>query len=317
MQFAIPDNYPQVYAPEHPALRPLYERGEVQLFSTRHGSREELIERLRGATAAINVRAYSRFDEAVFAALPALRFLTVMGTGTDNIDLASAARHGVVVSNTPAAPTVSVAEHTVALLLALARQVVPMHEALRAGRWQHIPGIELRGKTCGLVGLGVIAAEAAPVLRALGMRLIGWSLRHDPERAQRLGLELVELDELLRHSDVVSLHLRASPRTAGIIGTRELALMRPSALLVNTARGALVDEAALVDALRARRIAGAALDVYTQEPLPADSPLLTLDNVVLTPHVGWVTDAGTARMASHPVENIVAFLDGQPRFVVS
>lgn len=317
MRFAIPDNSPPVYTPDHPALRPLYERGEVALFSTRHASREELIDRLRGAAAAINVRAYSRFDEAVFAALPELRFLTVMGTGTDNIDLVAAARHGVVVSNTPAAPTVSVAEHTVALLLALARQIVPMQEALRAGHWQHIQGIELRGKTCGLVGLGVIAAEAAPVLHALGMRLLGWSLRHDPARAQRLGVELVELDELLRQSDVVSLHLRASPRTAGIIGARELALMRSTALLVNTARGALVDEAALEEALRARRIAGAALDVYTQEPLPADSPLLTLDNVVLTPHVGWVTDAGTARMASHPVENIVAFLDGKPRFVVT
>ena len=317
MRFAIPDNFPVVYSEEHAALAPLRERGEVAMHSTRHESEAELIDRMRGAAAAINVRAYSKFTPAVFAALPELRFLTVMGTGTDNIDLAAATERGVVVSNTPTAPTVSVAEFTVALTLAIAKNLVPMHNALKGGSWRHLPGVELRGKTFGLVGLGIIAQEVAPVFKALGMRLLGWSLTRDPARAARMGVELVELDELLRQSDFVSLHLRASPKTAKIIGARELGLMKPSAFLVNTGRGALVDEAALHEALKAGRIAGAAIDVYQSEPLPGDSPLLTLENVVVTPHVAWVTDAGIDRMARHPVENILAFLEGKPQFVVN
>lgn len=317
MKFSIPDNFPVVYADDHPALGPLRERGEVVLYSTRQESPTDLIERLRGATAAINVRAYSKFTDEVFDALPELKFLTVMGTGTDNIDLASATRHGVVVSNTPTAPTVSVAEHIVLLTLAIAKNLVPMHQALKGGEWKHLPGIELRGKTFGFVGLGMIAAEVAPVMRALGMRLIGWSLTHDPERARRLGIELLPLDEVLSQSDIVALFLRASPKTAKIIGARELGLMKPSAYLVNGARGALVDEDALVRALAERRIAGAAIDVFQTEPLPPTSPLLALDNVVLTPHVAWVTDAGIDRMARHPVENILAFLEGRPQFVVN
>lgn len=316
-RFAIPDNFPIVYTEDHPALKPLRERGEVALFSTPHQSTAELIGRLAGAEAAINVRAYSKFTDEVFSALPGLRFLTVMGTGTDNIDLASATRHGVVVSNTPTAPTVSVAEHIVTLTLALTKNLIPMHQALRSGEWRHRPGIELRGKTFGLLGLGMIAAEVAPVMRALGMRLIGWSLTHDEERGRRLGVELVSFEDVLRQSDVVSLFLRASPRTNRIIGRSELALLKPTAFLVNAARGALVDEDALYEALKERRIAGAAIDVFQTEPLPATSPLLTLENVVLTPHVAWVTDAGIDRMARHPVENILAFLDGKPRFVVN
>lgn len=317
MQFAIPDNFPAVYTPDHPALQPLRDRGEVKLYSTRQQSQQELIDRMRGAVATINVRAYSRFDDAVFAALPDLRFLTVMGTGTDNIDLEAAARHGIVVSNTPDAPVISVAEHTVALLLALTKNIMPMAQALQGGHWQHLPGIELHGKTIGFVGLGAIAARVAPVVLALGMRLVGWSLTYDEARAAQLGIHLVALDDLLRQSDVVSLHLRASPRTAGIIGARELGLMKPAAYLINTARGALVDEAALYTALAEHRLAGAALDVFQQEPLPADSPLLTLDNVLVTPHVAWVTDGGTYRMARDPVANILAFLDGRPEHVVT
>jgi D-3-phosphoglycerate dehydrogenase len=317
VRFAIPDNFPVVYSEDHPALRPLYERGEVALYSTRLQSGDELIERLRGAHAAINVRAYSKFTADVFAALPDLKFVTVMGTGTDNLDLDAATRHGVVISNTPTAPVISVAEHALTLTLALTKNLVPMHTALKAGQWHHLPGVELRGKTFGMIGLGLIPAELAPAIRALGMRLIGWSLTYDEGRARRLGVELVSMDDVLRQSDVVSLHLRASPRTAGLIGRRELALMKPSAYLINTARGAIVDETALCEVLAARRIAGAAIDVFQTEPLPANSPLLTLENVVLTPHVAWVTDAGIDRMARHPVENVLAFLAGQPQFVVN
>jgi D-3-phosphoglycerate dehydrogenase len=317
MRFAIPDNFPVVYADDHPALAPLRERGEVVMHSTRHEGSQQLVDRLKGCAAAINVRAYSKFTDEVFAALPELKFLTVMGTGTDNIDLPAAKARGVVVSNTPTAPTISVAEHTVTLMLALTKNLIPMHNALKGGEWKHVPGIELRGKTFGLLGLGLIPAEIVPVVKALGMRVVGWSLTHDPARAERLGVELLEKDDVVRRSDVLSLMLRASEKSRHIVGARELGLMKPGAYLVNTGRGALVDEAALYETLKAKRIAGAAIDVFQQEPLPADSPLLTLDNVVVTPHVAWVTDQGTARMASHPVENILAFLDGKPQFVVN
>jgi D-3-phosphoglycerate dehydrogenase / 2-oxoglutarate reductase len=317
VKFSIPDNFPVVYSAEDTALQPLRQRGEVALHSTRHGTDAELVERLRDATAAINVRAYSKFTDDVFAALPDLQFLTVMGTGTDNIDLVAATRRGVVISNTPTAPTISVAEFAIALTLAITKNLVPMHTALKGGEWRHMPGIELRGKTFGFLGLGMIPHEMAPVLKALGMQLIGWSLSRDAARAARLGVELVEFDDVFRRADIVSLHLRASPKTQHIVGERELRLMKPTAYLVNTGRGALLDESALCDLLKARRIAGAAIDVYQQEPLPASSPLLRLDNVLVTPHVAWVTDAGCDRMARHPVENILAFLDGKPQFVVN
>jgi len=317
MKFSIPDNFPVVYSEDHPSLAPLRERGEVALYSEKHNGGAELIGRLRGATAAINVRAYSKFTDEIFGALPELKFLTVMGTGTDNIDLEAAAKRGVVMSNTPTAPTVSVAEFTVAMLLALTKHLAPMHAALKGGEWKHIQGTELQGKTFGFIGLGIIAQEVAPVVAALGMRLVGWSLTHDSARAKKMGVELLEMDDVLRQSDAVSLLLRASPKTHQIIGRRELALMKPSAFLINTGRGALVDESALYDVLKAKGIAGAAIDVYQTEPLPPDNPILTLENVLVTPHVAWVTDGGVDRMARHPVENILAFLDGKPKFVVT
>lgn len=263
------------------------------------------------------MRAYSKFTDAIFDKLPDLKFLTVMGTGTDNIDLAAATKRGVVVSNTPTAPTISVSEFAIALTLAVTKNLVPMHNALKGGEWKHLPGIELRGKTFGFVGLGIITHEMAPVLKALGMRMIGWSLTRDEARAARLGVELVEMDEVFKQADIVSLHLRASPKTHQIVGKRELELMKPSSYLVNTGRGALVDEGALYDVLKAGKIRGAAIDVYQTEPLPGTSPLLTLENVLVTPHVAWVTDMGIDRMARHPVDNIVAFLDGKPQYVVN
>jgi D-3-phosphoglycerate dehydrogenase len=317
MKVSIPDNFPVLYTDDHPALAALRGRAEVAIDSTRHNGGADFVERMRGAVAAVNVRSYSKYTDEVFAALPELKFVTVVGTGTDNIDLAAATNHGVVVSNTPTAPTISVAEHTLTLLLALTKNLIPMHNALKQGEWKHVPGIELRGKTFGFIGLGLIPTEIAPVVKAMGMRVVGWSLTHDPERAKRLGVELLDMDEVLRQSDVLSLMLRASPKTQQIIGRRELGLMKPSAYLVNTGRGALVDETALYEHLRDRKIAGAAIDVFQQEPLPSDSPLLTLDNVVVTPHVAWVTDQGSARMAAHPIENVVAFLEGKPKFVVN
>jgi D-3-phosphoglycerate dehydrogenase / 2-oxoglutarate reductase len=316
MQIVIPDDFPPVYQ-DHPEVARLQHHGEVVVYSTRAAVEEELIERLRGAEIVINVRAYTDFGERVVAALPELRLVSVLGTGTDNFDLPSCSRHGVLVVNTPGASTVSVAELTLALMLSVARHVALVDRKLREGVWYHQHGFELRGKVLGIVGLGLIGQEVARLGQALGMRVIAWSFRNDPERAAALGVEIVAFEELLRQSDVVSLHVRNSAETRGLIGRPEIGLMKPSAILINTARAAIIDEEALREALRDGGLAGAGLDVFLQEPLPADHPWTQLDNVVLTPHVGWVTHEAAARLTSAPVDNILHYLAGEPTNVVN
>ncbi len=316
MRIVIPDDFPPVYQGHH-ELEKLAPYGDVVLYGTRAANPQELIDRLQGAAATINIRAYSRFDAELLAALPDLRIISILGTGTDNVDLEAATRHGVVVTNTPGASTVSVAELTFALMFAAARRVALADRTIRAGNWRHVEGIELRGKTLGVVGLGAIGQEVASIARAFGMKVVAWSLTPDAERARQVGATLVGFEELLRASDIVSLHLRASPRTAGLIGARELAMMKPGAILVNTARGALVDEHALVDALTSGRLGAAGLDTFLQEPLLPESPLVGVENVVLSPHAGWVTEEASERLRQMPVDNLIAFFQGQPVNVVN
>jgi phosphoglycerate dehydrogenase-like enzyme len=316
MKIVIPDDFPPVYQ-DHPEVERLRQRGDVAIYSTKAASPAELIDRLRGAEVAINVRAYSVFDEPVLAALPELRIVSILGTGTDNFDLPACSRHGVVVTNCPGASTTSVAELTLALLLAAARHLALADRKVREGIWYHEHGIELRGKILGVVGLGLIGQEVVRLGKALGMRVIGWSFHDDAAREAALGIETVALDDLLRQADVVTIHLRNSSEARGLIGRREIELMKPSALLINTARAAIVDQDALLDALREKRIAGAGLDVFLQEPLPADNPWVKLDNVVLSPHVGWVTNEASERLARAPVDNVLNYLDGHPTNVVN
>jgi D-3-phosphoglycerate dehydrogenase len=316
VRFVIPDDAPPVYQ-GHPEAERLRQHGEVVIYGTKAASEEELIERLRGASVVINVRAYSVFTERVVAALPELRLVSILGTGTDNFDLPACSRHGVVVTNTPGASTVSVAELTLALLLSVARHVALTDRKVREGVWFHQHGFELRGKILGVIGLGLIGQEVARLGRAFGMRVIAWSFHSDPARAAALGAEMVELEELMRQADVVSVHVRNSPQARGLIGRRELGLMKPSAVLINTARAAIVDQHALLGALREGRIAGAGLDVFAEEPLPPDNPWVKLDNVVLTPHVGWVTHEASARLATAPVDNILNYMAGRPTNVVN
>jgi phosphoglycerate dehydrogenase-like enzyme len=312
----IPDDSPPVFA-GHPAVERLRAAGEVRIYDTLPQSREELARRLEHAVALINVRSSVQFDEPLLAQLPELRLIAIVGTGLDNVDLAAADRYGVAVCNTPGENARSVAEHAIALMLAVARRIPLMDRELRAGLWEHHLGIELEGKTLGVLGLGNIGRQVAKLGNGLGMRVLAWSFTRDEARARACGAELVERDELLRRSDVISLNVPATPESRGMIGARELALMQSRAILINTARGALVDEPALIEALRAGRLGGAGLDVFVQEPLPADSPLLGLENVVLTPHAAWVTYEATERLIEAPIDNVLAFLAGQPRSVVN
>jgi phosphoglycerate dehydrogenase-like enzyme len=316
VRIVIPDDFPPAYS-GRPELDDLRRLGEVVLYADKAAGRDDLLRRLGGAQVLLNVRAYTTLDAATLEALPDLALIAVFGTGTDNIDLDAAARLGIAVCNAPGVTARTVAEHALALTFAVARSIGRHDRALRAGGWVHFEGPELADKTFGVVGLGAIGRRVAALAGALGMRVIAWSPTRDEARARACGVTLVELDDLLREADVVSLHVALGDRTRGLIDARALALMRPTAILINTARGALVDEAALVEALRAGRIFGAGLDVFAAEPLPAGHPLTTLDNVVITPHSGWVSAEARARLLRLPVENIAAYLDGRPQHIVN
>ena len=268
------------------------------------GSEDALIERIRDFEIVINIRSSTKFSPSVFAACPRMKLVSLWGTGTDNVDLAAAARHGVTVTNTPGVSAVSVAEHALMLALAVARRVVAIHTGVVAGEWPRGQSIQLHGKIAGVIGLGAIGRQFARIAQGVGMRVVAWTMHPNPA----LGFELVELDELLRKSDVVSLHLRQSPETIGFLGRAQFERMRPGAILVNTARGPIVDEAALIEALRSRRIAGAGLDVFDMEPLPPGHSLTKLDNVVLTPHCAGVTPEVLEAGLALAIENVASFL---------
>jgi D-3-phosphoglycerate dehydrogenase len=272
-------------------------------------TRRALLARLTGA-AALVVRSATRVDAALIAAAPSLRVIGRVGTGTDNIDLDAATRAGVLVVNAPSANAVSAAEHTMALMLALARRIPEADRSLRAGGWErgHLMGVELSGKTLGIVGLGRVGSEVAQRAGAFGMHLVGYDPFVSPERGRAMGVEMTSrLEELMAQSDFVTLHVPLTAGTEGFIGTAALEAARPGLRLVNAARGALVDEAALEAAIRSGRVAGAALDVFSHEP-PVGSPLLGLPQVIATPHLGASTAEAQQRAGVEVAAAILAAL---------
>jgi len=260
----------------------------------------------------INIRSSTRFSESVFQQCPRLKLISIWGTGTDNIDLAAAASCGVTVTNTPGVSAASIAEHCLALMLAVGRRLPRLDAAVRNGEWPRGGMTQMAGKTLGVIGLGAIGRRFAALGRAIGMRVLAWTMHPDPA----LGFELVDLDDLLRASDVVSVHLRLSDQTRGFLGRRELGLMKPAAILLNTARGPIVEERALVEALASGRLAGAGLDVFDVEPLPAGHALAALENVALSPHCAGITPEALEAGLRLAVENVYRFLEGRPENVV-
>jgi phosphoglycerate dehydrogenase-like enzyme len=308
----IPDDAPPVMGASQ-AYRSLLERAPVAYFDSLPGSEAELIERIRGAEIVINIRSSCRFTETVFGQCENLKLLSLWGTGTDNVDLAAAARHGVTVTNTPGVAAISIAEHCVALLLAAARRIPWTDTEIRQGQWPRGGGVQMHGKTLGIIGLGAIGRRFAQIGEAIGMRVIAWTMHPNPA----LGFTLVSLDELYRSSDVVSVHLRLSADTRGMIGEREFAMMKPSTIFINTARGPIVDEAALLEALLNSRIAAAGLDVFEVEPLPAGHALTRLPNVVLSAHSAGVTPEALEAGLQMAVDNVYHFQEGRPEHVVT
>jgi phosphoglycerate dehydrogenase-like enzyme len=292
-------------------LERLRSRVDVTAFADHLADDDALVARLAPFSAVAVWAERTPLGRSLIERLPNLRLIVTSGMANRSIDLAACAERGIAVSGTRSANT-GAPQVTWALILALAQQITTVDRDIREGRWQTGLGEELAGKTLGLLGLGRLGSKVARIAQAFDMPLLAWSANLTAERATQCGAELTSLDELLRSSDVVSVHLRLGDRTRGLLGARELALMKPTAFLVNTSRGPIVDEAALIDALEHRRIAGAGLDVYDVEPLPLDHPLRRLPNTVLTPHIGYVSRQAYAAYFTQLPEAIDAWLDGRP-----
>ena len=314
----VPDDAPPVLAGTYlePRVRALAKEARWYTDS-RPTNDQELLERIVDAEAVINIRVSVHFTRWVLERCPRLKLVTIWAVGKDNADLEAAEELGITVCNTPGYAAEGVAEHTLALALAVARHIVSNDRRIREGGWAKERVGQLYGKTLGVVGAGPIAKRVVKLSKALGMHVIAWTLHPSKARARRLGAEFVELDELLRRSDVVSVNIALSDKTKGLIGRRELAFLKPTAIIVNTARGAIIDEGALLECLESKRIAGAGLDVFSQEPLPAGHLFTRLDNVVLSPHAGALSLETSLAGLEIAVANIEHFLERRPTNVVA
>lgn len=288
----------------------------VQAFHERLSGDDNLAKHLGDFQVIVAMRERTHFPRSLLERLPKLKLLVTTGMRNVAIDVKAAAELGIVVCGT-AMLTPPTAELTWGMIIALARHIPREAQQMRSGGWQTTVGVGLNGKVLGILGLGKLGSEVARVGRAFQMEVIAWSQNLTAEQASSLGVARVEKDELFQRADFITIHLILSKRTRGLITARELALMKREAYLINTSRGPIVNERALIDALTKRKFAGAALDVYDEEPLPANHPLRGLDNVVLTPHLGYVTIENYRLCYGQAVEDIRAFLGGQPIRVVS
>jgi D-3-phosphoglycerate dehydrogenase len=281
-------------------IRLLESRG-VKVIQLPPGSMEDALAAIIPMADGLITRGGIRVTRAAMTLSPRLRTIGVHGIGCDHIDLTAARELGKVVINTPDALSVTVAEMTIALMLSMTRRIAAADRAIRNGGWSRkysdLIGLELMGKTVGLIGLGRIGAATAKRLKAFDVKLLYWSRTRHPEMESELGLEWTDLLELLTRSDIISLHIPGTAETRHLLGTKQLASMKRGAMIVNTSRGMVIDEAALNEALKSGWIAGAALDVFEQEPIKLENPLLTLDNVVLSPHLGASSLEAMQRMA--------------------
>ena len=315
LRIVIPgDDPPQMQGSPH--LERLEAYGEVVLHADRPETAEEKIERVRGAGVMINSRGLVKWPGDVLRALPDLRMIATCSIGVDSFDLAAARECGILISNQPGRTAPVVGEHAFGLMFALAKRAAYFTGAMKAGRWPRIDAYYLKGKTLGVIGTGPIGSEMAKLAGSVGMDVIAWTYNPSDERAREIGVTYVDLDELLARSDVVSLHVMLTDDSRHMINRASLGSMKPGALLVNCGRGGLVDTDALVEALRSGRLGGAALDVFETEPLPADHPLLGMEQVVLTPHCADMTPEGVELLNEGAVNNVIAFLEGRPRNVV-
>ena len=284
---------------------------EVDVIHRHLSTEDELADVLAGSEVIVAMRERTPLRASLIERLPSLRLIVTTGMYNAAIDVEAARVHGITVCGTRASGS-SVPELTIGMMIALMRNFVAEDAAVRSGGWQHTIGPGLSGHTLGVIGLGRLGVPVATLAQAFGMRVIAWSPNLTQERAQPYAVTAVPKEQLLLEADVVTIHMPLSERSRGLLGADDLALMKHTAYLVNTSRGPIVEEAALIDVLRHRRIAGAALDVYDTEPLPADHPIRSLPNTLLLPHIGYVTSDAYAQWFSEVVEDVVAWRDGSP-----
>ena len=285
---------------------------EIKVFSEHLGTGQSVIAALKEFAIVVAMRERTAFPRTVIDALPNLKLLITTGMRNASIDTEAAKARGVTVCGTGSfgSPTSGIA---IGLMLELTRHIGYENARLHAGAtWQSTIGPDLEGMTLGILGLGKLGARTAAIAKAFGMKVIAWSQNLTPERCQEIGVGYVSKDDLFRQSDFITIHNVLSARSRGVVGAKEFGLMKPSAFLINTSRGPIVDEAALLAALRDKKIAGAGLDVFDNEPLPLDHPLRKMNNVVLTPHLGYVSEQNYRHYFAGVVEDIRGFLDGQP-----
>lgn len=308
MKVTVLDDYQRAFESTH-AIQRLREKADVQILTEKLPSDDALVDALRGSQAIIPIRERTKFTGALLEKLLDLEFVSQTGNHVYHVDMDAATRCGIIVSLAPGGN--STTELTFGLMLAVMRRIPESDRAMRRGEWPLVLGYVLKEKTLGILGLGKIGTEVAAVARAFGMNVIAWGPTLTAERAAKSGVAFMPLEEVLQTADVISIHLALSDQSRNLLNEARLRQMKKTTYLINTARGAIVDEAALVKILKEKAIAGAALDVFVQEPLPKNHPLLELDNVVLTPHLGWPTDSGFAGFADNAVTNILDYKQGK------
>ncbi len=308
MKVSILDDYQHAFE-GLPAIERLRQRAEVRIYTENFPSDQALIRAVQGCRAIIPIRERTKFPASLLRSLPDLEMISQTGNHAYHVDIEAATQAGIVVAMAPGGSGVT--ELTIGLMIALMRRIPQSDQAMRRGGWPLVLGRVLQGKTLGILGLGKVGAEVARLALAFGMKIIAWGPTLTQERAEKAQATYLSLEEVLKNADVVSVHLKLSEQSRALLDEAKLRLMKSSAYLINTARGAIVDENALAKVLRERSIAGAALDVFAEEPLPSHSPLVELDNVVLAPHLGWPTDSGFQSFAERAVDNILNYMDGK------
>ncbi|MDX9820729.1 MAG: D-2-hydroxyacid dehydrogenase family protein [Syntrophales bacterium] len=315
MRIAVLDDYVDV-SQELADWSSLEGRAEITVFREPFGSQDAAAKKLADFEIVVGMRERTPFPAALLRRLPKLKLLITTGQRNSSFDIEAARAQGVTVCCTGSTGNAT-AELAIGLMIALMRDIPGQFASMRQGGWQTRLGRDLSGKTLGLLGLGKVGSVVAAAANAFRIDVIAWSQNLTDEKAMEHRVRRVEKDELFRRSDVLSVHVLLSDRTTGLVGARELGLMKPTAYLINTARWRIIDGEALLRVLQEKKIAGAAIDVYDTEPLPTDAAIRRLDNVLLTPHIGYVTERNFTRMYQDAIEDIVAFLDGKPIRVIT
>jgi phosphoglycerate dehydrogenase-like enzyme len=308
---AILDDFEQI-AETVPAYEKLKARADITVLGERLDSSDKIVKHLRDFDALLLMRERTRLSDKEYSQLPKLEFISQTGRTSGHLDLANATKRGIAVSGTPSDTGTTTKELTIGLILSLARKIPQVNQRMRQERWPALTGMMLEGKTVGVLGLGRIGKEVARIMKAFNTRVLAWSRTLTAERAAEVGAESVALETLLRESDIVTLHVHFNPQTVGLIGAKEIALMKRGAFLVNTGRGPIINEIAMLEALASGQLGGVGLDVYDVEPLPMDHPLRRFDNAILTSHRGYATVEVLSERYQQALTNILQFLDGKP-----